>query len=378
MSLLRIEVVRRPAELELHAAAWDALAAATPWPSPLRTHAWFATHVEQKLGADERWLALLAYQGERLRGVLPLVEEGARTLGLKRSRWRVPGEYYTEEGDALLAEGLEALTLGALLEALDREQRGALGVTLGGIAPGSSTLRALRTGNAPFSAAVDHDAQGAWVPIEGTFDAWWHGISENLRINLRKARNRLEREHPGQLAFRFLSGAQAGPEHLEAFARLEEAGWKGEEGGALARSQPKLALYRTLASRWAARGWLEWHLATLGGRPVAMHMAVRLGRRLTLLRICYDESLGKHMPGNLLLREMVAREHAGALSDGIDFVQHQPWNAHWRMPRYDFVRAHVARPGLLPALVGALPLRAAAALHRTPRLAALFRRLRGR
>src|SRR5688572_32699959 len=34
-------------------------------------------------------------------------------------------------------------------------------------------------------------------------------ISENLRTNLRKARNRLDREQPGALAFRFLAGARS-------------------------------------------------------------------------------------------------------------------------------------------------------------------------
>ncbi len=378
MSLLRIEVARRPEDLALHADAWDALAAEGPWPSPLAGSTWFAAHVRHKLGAGARWLVLLAYGATGLRGVLPLVEEAGRTLGLRRSRWRVPGEYYTEDGDALLAPGLEALTLGALLEGLEREEPGALGVTLGGIAPGSPTRAALDDPAAPFAAAVDHDAEGAEIPLEGTFDGWLHGISENLRINLRKARNRLERERPGALAFRFLGGAQARAETLADFARLEDAGWKGAEGGALARSPVKLALYRDLATAWAGRGVLEWHLAELEGRPVAMHLAVRLGRRLTLLRICYDESLGKHMPGNLLLREMVAREHARGDCEAVDFVQAQPWNAHWRMRRYAFARAHVARRGLLPALLGGLPLRAAAALHRAPRLAAFVRRLRRR
>lgn len=374
---MRIEVARRLEDLALHAPAWDALAAAAAAPSPFRACAWFEAHVAHKLAPGEPWLALLAYDGASLRGVLPLVEAAPRTLGLRRGRWRVPGEYYTPEGDALLEPGLEPLTLARLLEGLAQAEPGALSVELGGIAPGSSTLTALGDGHGRVPAALEAETEGARLPVAGGLDPWLRSISENLRVNMRKARNRLEREHPGALAFRFLAGPDAAPALLDDFARLEVGGWKGEDGGALARSPQKLELYRSLVARWAARGWLEWHLALLGGRPVAMHMAVRLGRTLTLLRICYDESIAKHMPGNLLLREMAAREHADARCDAIDFVQTQPWNAAWRMERYPLLRARVAEPGLVPRVLGLLPARARAALQRVPGVMRLARRLRG-
>lgn len=364
MALLRVEVVRRPADLERHAAAWDALLAAAPAPSPLRGHAWFAAHVEHKVGPEGAWLALLAYEGARLMGVLPLERTAERTLGLGRSRWRVPGDYYTRDGDALLAEGLEGGTLDALLVALAEAEPGALGVDLGGIAPASTTRRALEGAGEAARAALGRDAEGALIPVGPTFDGWYDTISENLRTNMRKAKNRLEREHPGALSFRFLAGADAGAEPLEDFARLEDAGWKGADGGALARSPAKKALYRTLVERWRARGILEWHVAALAGRPVAMHMAVRLGRTLTLMRICYDESIAKHMPGNLLIRAMVEREHSPAghprTADAVDFVQTQPWQHNWRMNRYEYATAAVPVAGLLPALLHGLPHRAVA------------------
>lgn len=374
---MRVEVASRPEDLALHAPAWDALAAAAPAPSPFRAAAWFEAHVAHKLPPGARWRALLAYDGEHLRGVLPVVESSPRTLGLARARWRVPGEYYTSEGDLLLAPGLEALTLAALLAALAQAAPGALCVDVGGIAPGSTTAVALGDGHGRVPAALEPDAEGARLPIAGGFDPWLRRISENLRVNLRKARNRLEREHPGALRFTFLAGAEAAPGLLDAFVALEDAGWKGEDGGALARSPAKQALYRTLVARWAARGWLEWHVARLGERPVAMHLAVRLGRTLSLLRICYDETLAKHMPGNLLLREMVEREHREGRSDAVDFVQPQPWNAAWRLERYPQQRARLALSGLLPSLLGLLPQRAHAALGRLPRLAQALRRLHG-
>jgi CelD/BcsL family acetyltransferase involved in cellulose biosynthesis len=363
LALLRVDVVRRREDLEPHARAWDRLAAEVPAPSPLRTHAWYAAHVEHK-GAEGAWLALCAYEGARLRGVLPLVRAAERTLGFARSRWRVPGEYFTRDGDALLAEGLEGQTLAALLAALAEAEPGALGVDFGGIAPASTTRRALE-GADGLRVPLEPEAEGALIPVHGAFDTWYETISENLRTNLRKAKNRLDREQPGALRFRFLAEGEAGAAPLAEFARLEDAGWKGAEGGALARSPAKMALYRTLVERWSALGVLEWHVATLAERPVAMHMAVRLGRTLTLMRICYDETIAKHMPGNLLIRAMVEREHASGRSDAVDFVQTQPWQHHWRMTRYAYARASVPEPGLVPALLHHWPHRAVAAVRGT-------------
>jgi hypothetical protein len=108
-----------------------------------------------------------------------------------------------------------------------------------------------------------------------------------------------------------------------------------------------------------------------------MHLAVRLGRVLTLMRICYDESIAKHMPGNLLVRAMVEREHASGASDAVDFVQTQPWQHNWRMTRYPYACARLPEPGMLPAVLGTLPRRTAALLRRVPGLRSLVHRLRG-
>jgi CelD/BcsL family acetyltransferase involved in cellulose biosynthesis len=249
-------------------------------------------------------------------------------------------------------------------------------VDLGGIRDGSTTLAALRAGAAHGLVHVEAEAEGGRIPVRGTFDAWLHAIGDNMRVNLRKARNRLERLHPGGLAFRFLAGADATEAPLEGFAAMEASGWKGEVGGALAASPPKMELYRRLARRFAARGWLEWHFLDVGGKPAAAHMAVRMGRTLVMFRICYDEGLGKFMPGNLLIRESVERAFRDRDTDAIDFVQTQPWQKNWRMETYAYHRARIFARRPLPLLFGALPGRARALARRVPLLRRLARSLR--
>jgi CelD/BcsL family acetyltransferase involved in cellulose biosynthesis len=346
---LRVEAPASRADLTPHEQAWWHLARTAPGPSPLRTPAWFLAHLEHKLAPGQRWRVLLAYDGPRLAGVLPVVEVAARTLGLPRSRWRVPDDYAAEAGDPLLDRGLEAATLSALCDALAETVPGCLGLEIGRVRPESATTRAVPR--------LEPDGEGSEIAVSGAADAWLRAISENLRVNMRKAANRLEREHPGGLRAEFLAGAEALPTLLEEFAALEERGWKGADGGALARAPAKLALYRTLVAGWSAAGVLEWHVLRLQGRAVAMHMAVRLGRTLSLLRICYDESLAKHMPGNLLIKAMAEREHADGRADAIDFLQAQTWNQQWRMRPVPYGGAFLPARGLTAALLGGVPAR---------------------
>ena len=71
---LRVERVTDLDGLETHAAAWDALGAASTAPVPLvtATHAWTASHVACRLDESETWSCYLAYDGETLVGALPV------------------------------------------------------------------------------------------------------------------------------------------------------------------------------------------------------------------------------------------------------------------------------------------------------------------
>lgn len=364
---LRVEALASHADLTAHERAWWRLAREAPGPSPLRTPTWFLAHLAHKLDPGQRWRVVVAYDGPRLAGVLPVVEVAPRTLGLRRSRWRVPDEYAAEAGDPLLDRGMEAQTLHALGLGLAQSAPGCLGVELGRVRAESATARAVRR--------LEPDGVGSEIAIAGTPEAWLRAISENLRVNMRKAANRLEREHPGGLRTQFLAGAEASPALLDAFALLEDRGWKGAEGGALARAPAKLALYRTLVSGWAEAGVLEWHVLRLEGRIVALHMAVRLGRTLSLLRICYDEALAKHMPGNLLIKAMAEREHADGRADAIDFLQSQAWNQQWRMRPVPYGAAFLPAHGLTAALLGGVPAQLKRLAHATR---AAWREARGR
>jgi len=368
-SPLDVTCVQDLASLEAHSAAWDALAASLPQCLPMLTHAWVATYLERTEAPEGSWLVLLAYDGDALVGVLAgLVARGVV---------RVPCDYHTENGDLVLAVGREAEALEALLGELRRRVPRLLGVELGAVREDSPTWVALRASPSGWTWAREPALEGSSFAIEGDAETWFSDLSKNLRSDLKRAANRVRKDGLGEIAFTFEEGAAAAPERLDDLMALEASGWKGEAGQAIAQDEGTETKYRLLAERFARRGMLEWQWLHLGDRLAAANMAVRMGRKLMLLRQGFDAGLSKYAPGNLLLRRAVEREFERFPGGEINLVTDYPWCRRWRMALTPYHHVALAPRRLLPALRRVLPVRLRQLARKTPGVRRLARRLRG-
>jgi len=361
VAALRVQRVDDLADLDAYAAAWDALAlGAGPEPRlPFATHAWTASHLEHRLAPEERWACHLAWAGDDLVGVLPVVARPHPLLGRRGTRLRVPADFHTRDGDLALAPGREGEVLEALLASARRTEGPWLELDLGGMRPGSPTADVL--GSAAHGPAfVEYDQDGRLLSVEGTWDDYLHGLHANFRRNLRKAHNRC---HHAGARLRCVSGAEAGTEFPARFFEIERSGWKGEAGTAIAQSASSRAFYEAVVRRFEARGWLEWQLLEMGDRLIAAHLAVRFGRNLVVLRIAYDEETRRLSPGNVLFAEVIERAFETRDVDGVDCVTDQEWHDHWNLARVPYRLARVYRRRPVSLLLGALP-RAARPLAR--------------
>ena len=342
-------LVDRADALETYGKAWDALAASLPQCLPMLTHAWVATYLERMEVPQGDWLALVAQDGDAFVGVLVGVVEGAVL--------RVPCDYHTEDGDVVLAPGRERESLEALLAALRHHRPAVQAISLGAVREDSPTQAALAAGLRGWSVARESAVDGSSFVIGGDADAWFKELSKNLRSDLKRSANKIRKADLGEPAFTFLTGAAATPELLDDLMGLEASGWKGESGSAIARDEGTETKYRLLARRYAERGMLEWHRLHLGERLVAMHMAVRMGDKLMLLRQAFENELAKYGVGNLLLRQAVEREHERGPGGEINLVTDYPWCRRWRMARTGYDHVVLARRRPWPWLRRILPVR---------------------
>lgn len=114
----------------------------------------------------------------------------------------------------------------------------------------------------------------------------------------------------------------------EAFA-VEMAGWKGERGSALKVDALRGEFFRRYATYTAGAGSLRLCFLRIGGRPVAMQLAVEADGGFWLLKIGYDERFGRCSPGMLLMLQTVAYAARKGLQTYELLGGPEPWTALW-------------------------------------------------
>jgi len=360
MSPVRVHEVHSVEELAGHRAAWDALALAGPEQLPMLSYAWVATFLEHRLAPGQAWRCLFAYVGDELVGVLPVVRVRDRAPG---SRWQAPLDAHTRTGHALVAAGACPAALSAMLRRLRELEPHYLWVRFSGVRAGSPVLSGADPAVASTVTVSAARGSGSVVPTTGTVEEFEAGLGTNFRRNLRKARNRAERDH--DVGFGFHTGPDAAADGLlRRFLDLEATGWKGAAGTAISCSPRLVDFYAALTRRLSDRGWLEWHFLELDGVPVAGHLAVRFGRSVGLFKIGYDETYARLGPGNLLFHRTVTRACADPGVDEVNCVTDMAWHDNWPMVKAPYSDMVVTPRWLLASASALVEVRAPAAVVR--------------
>lgn len=97
---------------------------------------------------------------------------------------------------------------------------------------------------------------------------------------------------------------------IENFIRLEEKGWKGRSGTALAKTPNHRLFFRQMIERLNAAGQLLVLSLTLDGRPIAMKCNLLAGGDGSFAyKVTFDEGFAKYSPGVLLEIENIRTLH---------------------------------------------------------------------
>jgi CelD/BcsL family acetyltransferase involved in cellulose biosynthesis len=146
----------------------------------------------------------------------------------------------------------------------------------------------------------------AHVVVTGSFDDYWNARGRNLRGNLKKQRNRLERDgvqprlqvsrHPEEVA-----------QAVADFGRLESSGWKAACGTAVHAGNVQGRYYRTMLEAFCRRGKGSIYRYWIGERLAAMDLCIEEGGTLVILKTSYDENLPSSLSPTHLMREEAMR-----------------------------------------------------------------------
>ena len=146
----------------------------------------------------------------------------------------------------------------------------------------------------------------AHVDIDGGFDDYWNARGKNLRNNLKKQRNRLERE--GIVPRLEICRA---PREVAAavadYGRLETSGWKAGQGTAVHAGNAQGRYYRAMLEAFCRRGQGGIYRYWFGDRLVAMDLCIEDGDTIIVLKTSYDETVPSSLSPTLLMREEATR-----------------------------------------------------------------------
>ena len=253
--------------------------------------------------ADEALaLALLVPQG---RGMWETFQPSQSPVGAWLQRREAPIQ-------PLLASLLEALPGFALAIGITQQDPDLLArpADSGGL----STLDYIRT---------------ARITITGSFAQYWEARGKNLKQNMKKQRNRLEKDginavlemvtEPGDIA-----------QAIADYGQLESAGWKAEGGTAIHPDNAQGRFYRAMLENFCRQGRGRVYRYRFNDKVVAMDLCIEGNASLIILKTTHDESLKTYSPAFLMRQEAFAKLFEEQRIKRIEFYgKLMDWHTKW-------------------------------------------------
>ena len=328
-------------------AEWDELTLGASDPNPF-FESWNLLPALVNLDRDgNAQIAIYRSQG-KLRGLMP-VARVARYYGYPLPHMRNWLHHNSFCGTPLVSRGYEIGFWTALLDWADQNPGGAMFLHLTNLPDDGAVYAALRqvTAGRHRPSAVVHREQRAMLQSnqspEDYFDA---AMSAKKRKELRRQHNRLSEE--GTLRFHRHDDDYKIDQWCDDFLALEQAGWKGSEGSALACDPATASLFRIAMHGAATRGRAERLSLSLDGKPIAMLVNFLASPGSFSFKTAFDKSYARFSPGVLLQRENLAllgRKDI-AWSDSCAAADHPMIERIWREKR-NIVRANIGIGGSL-------------------------------
>lgn len=303
------------AGFEEHAAAWQALNRRYG-DSPLLDPLFLRPAIEQFASGDE--LVAIGHVADQPAAMAILGRSGG--LG-----WQTFQPANAPLGalvlDPTLIGGLEGLADGSLAQRL----------------PGPALMIGLSQLDPAFIARPDDGerVQGldyidtARVTLADRYEDYWAARGKNLRHNMKRQRNRLERDGVTMRLERLTAAADMA-RAVEDYGALESAGWKQEAASAVHIDNAQGRFYRDMLTAFAGRGEALVLRLFYDETLVASDLCLLRDRILIILKTSYDETTKSTSPAHLMRHEMIKQAFDEGDIGCIEFYgPAQDWHRRW-------------------------------------------------
>jgi CelD/BcsL family acetyltransferase involved in cellulose biosynthesis len=171
--------------------------------------------------------------------------------------------------------------------------------------------------------------QTARVSLNGSFEDYWSKRGKNLRQNLNRQRNRLEREGV-QVTLKIITEATEITQAIVDYGRLESAGWKNAGGTAIHIDNSQGKFYRDMLINFCGHQDALVFQYYYGDQLVATDLCIKNNHGLVILKTTYDETITTSSPAMLMRQEAFEYIFNNKLVEKIEFYgKVMDWHAKW-------------------------------------------------
>jgi hypothetical protein len=192
--------------------------------------------------------------------------------------------------------------------------------------------------------------ESAAVPVNSSFADYWQRRGKNLVKNIRRQRNKLERERVAVSA-RWVSDPGTIGRAVDEYGLLESAGWKGTEGTALHPDNLQGRLYRDLMEHYASHGEAFVYQYYYGSELVASELCLHRNKLMYMLKTTYSEAQQGTSPAMLMRQEMLMEIFDRNMFSVIEFYGRlMDWQPKWTDHSKTLYHTNVYRSRILAAI----------------------------
>jgi len=301
---MSVTIATRADELLALADEWDALSSSATEPN-IFYERWMLLPALEHLATEPVRIVLVWDSAGSLIGLFPLAQDqGYRRLPILSSRlWKYAHCFLCTP---LIRAGAEEECLSQFLNwASSGDEAGRLlrFETVAGDGPFyqalTKVLAAEKRGNEELD-AYHRPVMQTSLPVEEYLQ---QSLSAKQLRNLRRTKKRLS--ELGTVDHKVLSSDASLTEWIEHFLLLEQSGWKGKEGTALACNGNERMFFEQAVREASERKQLLITALELNGEPIAMDTAFISGSLCFGFKCAYDDSFATYSPGKLLHLENV-------------------------------------------------------------------------
>lgn len=328
----KVELCTTLSELEPFQSQWNTLASDTVHKSPIMSFEWMYTYFECREEQVLSWAVFMAFSDDRLVGVLPIISEKIKKLGISCQALSLPYSSETMSVDMLTEDEPSNIIISQLIQAALKHYPRSQYLHFKRVDKRSKLFENYKS----LFSTEEFIENGASLDNDIDYTARRSSLPKNFKSNLNKANNKAKKL--GEVEFVYADDELSVEEQLRLVIDVEHASWKGEKGSAIACSDQNIKFYENLVQRLNQMGWLAIHYLKVNNVVVAANLGIRFNSSLLLWKLGYRDEFKKLSPGGLLMEKLLQHIDQDKSLNRVDLMTNESWynnwNMHWR-PFYD-------------------------------------------